>query len=233
MPVPDSGTCCGLPAPLSVMARSPVRAPFAVGTKSTLIRQAAPAAKVVPHFFLLVKATRAKSPLVEIPLMFSVPGPSFVRVTVLVTLVAPTAILPKTREVGDRVTVGPPWLEFTVRFTLVVCVMLPETPVTVTVELPVAAEALAVNVRLLVAVVGFVPNAAVTPVGKPEALRVTLPVKPPIGFTVMVVEADAPCVTETELGDALRVYVGLPEQELKANDEMLVLQSKVPVTAWY
>ena len=148
-------------------------------------------------------------------------------------LFTPTTTLPQAREVGDSVTVGPLWLEFTVRLTLVVCVMLPETPVTVTATVPVAAVALAVNVRLLVAVVGFVPNAAVTPVGRPEALRVTLPAKPPIGFTVMVVEADAPCVTETELGDALSVYVGLPEQELKANDAMLVLQSKVPVTAWY
>jgi len=37
-------------------------------------------------------------------------------------------------------------------------------------------------------VVGFVPNDAVTPFGKPDAARVTLPVKLFWGVTVMVLE---------------------------------------------
>jgi len=70
-------------------------------------------------------------------------------------------------------------------------VRLPEVPVMVTVEVPVVevpvvAVALAVKVTELVEVVGLVPKLAVTPDGKPEADRVTLPVNPPEGVTVMV-----------------------------------------------
>ena len=60
----------------------------------------------------------------------------------------------------------------------------------------------AVNVNVLVPVVGLVPNAAVTPEGKPLALRVTLPVKPPAGVTVMVLVAVAPRLTVTAAGAA-------------------------------
>ena len=70
---------------------------------------------------------------------------------------------------------------FTVRPTVVVWVRLPEVPVMVTVTVPVVAVPLAVNVSELVLVVGFVPNAAVTPDGKPDAESVTLPVKPLAG----------------------------------------------------
>jgi len=60
--------------------------------------------------------------------------------------------------------------------------------VIVTVDIPEVAVLLAVNVKTLVAVVGFVPNAAVTPVGKPDADKLTLPVKPLCGVTVTVLE---------------------------------------------
>ena len=57
----------------------------------------------------------------------------------------------------------------------------------VTVELPVAAVVLAVNVSVLVLVAGFGLNDAVTPAGRPDdAVRVTPPVNPLIGVTVMV-----------------------------------------------
>ncbi len=62
----------------------------------------------------------------------------------------------------------------------------PEVPVIVTVDVPVAAIALAAKVTTLVEVVGLVPKVAVTPVGKPETERLTLPVKPPDGVTVTV-----------------------------------------------
>ena len=39
---------------------------------------------------------------------------------------------------------------------------------------------------MLVVVVGFGLNPAVTPFGNPEALKVTLPLKPFTGLTVMV-----------------------------------------------
>ena len=84
----------------------------------------------------------------------------------------------------------------------------PEVPVMVTVEVPVVAVELAVNVTELVEVVGFVPKLAVTPDGKPEADRVTLPVNPPDGFTVIVLLALLPWVTLTLLGEAESVKLG-------------------------
>ena len=57
-----------------------------------------------------------------------------------------------------------------------------------TVDIPEVAVLLAVSVKTLVVVVGFVPNAAVTPVGKPDADKLTLPVKPFCGATLMVLE---------------------------------------------
>lgn len=85
----------------------------------------------------------------------------------------------------------------------------PEVPVMVTVEVPVVAVELAVNVTELVDVVGFVPKLAVTPEGKPEADRVTLPVNPPEGVTVIVLLALLPCVTLTLLGEAESVKLGV------------------------
>ena len=51
----------------------------------------------------------------------------------------------------------------------------PEVPLMVTVLDPVAAVLAAVRVTVLELAVGLVPKAAVTPVGKPEAARVTEP----------------------------------------------------------
>ena len=56
----------------------------------------------------------------------------------------------------------------------------------VTVTVPVVAVLLAVNVRELVLVAGFVPNVAVTPLGSVDVDSVTLPVKPFVGVTVTV-----------------------------------------------
>jgi hypothetical protein len=61
---------------------------------------------------------------------------------------------------------------------VVVLVMEPEVPVIVMVELPVAAAALAVNTIWLEYVVGLVPKVAVTPDGRPLALKVTFPLNP-------------------------------------------------------
>jgi hypothetical protein len=76
--------------------------------------------------------------------------------------------------------------EVTVRAMVVDAVNEPEVPVTVTVEVPAVAVALAVRVSTLVDVAGLVANAAVTPVGRPEAARVTAPVKGLTSVTVMV-----------------------------------------------
>jgi hypothetical protein len=81
---------------------------------------------------------------------------------------------------------------FTVKLTVVVWVKVPEVPVTVTVDVPVVAVALAVKVKTLVAVVGLVPKVAVTPEGRAELERVTLPVNPPEGVTEIVLLLLAP-----------------------------------------
>jgi len=69
---------------------------------------------------------------------------------------------------------------------VVVAVVLPEVPLMVTVAAPVVAVLLAVSVSTLLPVVGLVPKAAVTPLGRPYAASVTLPVNPPVSVTVMV-----------------------------------------------
>jgi hypothetical protein len=94
---------------------------------------------------------------------------------------------------------------FTVRKTVVVFVKLPEAPVMVTVTVPVAAPLPAASVSVLVLVVLVGLNAAVTPLGRPEADKLTLPLKPFWGVTVMVLVPLAPWVIVKLLGNAERV----------------------------
>ena len=85
----------------------------------------------------------------------------------------------------------------------------PEVPVIVTVAVPVVAVELAVRLSTLDPVVGFVPNEAVTPLGRPVADSVTLPENPPASVTAIVlVPAAAPCVIDTLLGEADRLKLG-------------------------
>jgi hypothetical protein len=60
--------------------------------------------------------------------------------------------------------------------------------VIVIVEVPVAALAAAVSVKELVVVAEAGLNDAVTPLGRPDADKLTLPVKPFRGATLMVLE---------------------------------------------
>lgn len=127
LPVPDSGTVCGLFAALSVMVMVPVLAPSWDGVKVAAILQFAPTAKVLPQGLVLV--TRAKSPpLIAMLLMFSVAFPLLVTVTLFALLVDPKTTVPNDREVGVRVTAGPVPVGFTVRLNVVVCVNAPDTP---------------------------------------------------------------------------------------------------------
>ena len=71
-------------------------------------------------------------------------------------------------------------------------VKLPDVPVTVTVKVPVAAGPLADRVKRLLAVAGFVPNVALTPLGKLDTDKVTLPLNPFRGLIEMVVEPEGP-----------------------------------------
>jgi hypothetical protein len=96
----------------------------------------------------------------------------------------------------ERLKLGGGALSLTVSAIVVLPVRLPDVPVMVTVEVPVVAELLAFSLSTLDAVVGFVPNEAVTPLGKPDAARVTLPVNPFRSATVMVSVPLLPWVTD-------------------------------------
>ena len=78
------------------------------------------------------------------------------------------------------------------RERVVVLVNVPDVPVMVTVNVPVAAVPLAERVKTLLAVAGFVPNVALTPPDKPDADKVTLPLNPFRGLIEIVVEAEVP-----------------------------------------
>jgi hypothetical protein len=74
----------------------------------------------------------------------------------------------------------------TVRLMVAVCRAKPaEVPVTTTVVAPVVAELLAVRVKVLVVAL-VETNDAVTPLGRPEAAKLKLAAKPPVGLTVIV-----------------------------------------------
>src|ERR1700722_9925025 len=77
------------------------------------------------------------------------------------------------------------------------------------VDVPAAAELLAVSVSTLDAVAGFVPKDAVTPLGRPDAARVTLPLNPPAPVTVMVSETLLPRTTLKVDGEGESVKFGL------------------------
>jgi hypothetical protein len=87
------------------------------------------------------------------------------------------------------------------RAIVVLAVRLPLVPVMVTVEEPVAAELLAASVNTLDPVVGLLPNEAVTPLGRPLAASVTLPLNPLAGFTVIVLVPEAPCAMDRLLDE--------------------------------
>ena len=90
----------------------------------------------------------------------------------------------------------------TVRESVVELDRLPEEPVMVTVTGPVVAVLLAVSVRVLVPVVLVGLNEAVTPAGKPEADKLTMPLKPLSALIVMALVPLAPWTMVKLLGDA-------------------------------
>ena len=68
---------------------------------------------------------------------------------------------------------------------VVVAVKAPEVPVMVSVAVPFFAVALAVSVSVLVEAAGFGLYDAVTPLGNPVVVNMTLPLKPFAGLTVI------------------------------------------------
>ncbi len=79
---------------------------------------------------------------------------------------------------------------------------MPEVPVIVTVAGPVVVVLLALSVTVLLLVVLSGLKDAVTPLGRPDADRLTLALKPFLGVTVIVLVPLEPRVMVTLVGDA-------------------------------
>src|SRR5258706_3984 len=92
----------------------------------------------------------------------------------------------------------------TVRQSVAILVKLPQLPVMVTVAVPVWGVALEVSVKVLVPAGLLGLKEAVTPLGKPEADKLTLPVKPFCGATVIVLVPMVPCTMLMLAGDTER-----------------------------
>lgn len=120
---------------------------------------------------------------------------------VMVIVAVPLAPRAMLKVVGkaERVKFG--WA-VTVREIMVELVKLAHIPVTVTLNVPVAAAALAVRVRVLAPVVLAGLKDAVTPLGRPEATKLTMPLKPLSGLTVIVLVPLALWAMLSELGVA-------------------------------
>jgi hypothetical protein len=130
--------------------------------------------------------------------------PTEFTVTVLVMLVVCASV-----SVADAVDSEKPGGGLTVRFTTVVLAVVPEVPVIVTwAGPPRVAAAVAVRVNVLELVAGLVEKDAVTPLGRPEAASVTIPVKPLAGVMVMVSVAGAPWTIVRVVAAGVRVKVG-------------------------
>jgi hypothetical protein len=90
----------------------------------------------------------------------------------------------------------------TVRETVETFDKLPDKPAMDIEAVPVAAVLLAVSVNVLTPVVLLGLNDAVTPLGRPVADKLTLPLKPFCGVTEIVLVPLAPCAMLRLLGDA-------------------------------
>ena len=85
------------------------------------------------------------------------------------------------------------------------------------------------RVKRLLAVAGFVPKLAVTPLGRPETVKFTLSLNPFKGWIVMVVEPDAPCRKARLAGDAERVKPGCDEDVGQLLTKLAALMVPMPV----
>jgi hypothetical protein len=114
-------------------------------------------------------------------------GPRSTTVAVEVTVALVSSVQVPLTEMYGVIAVGVQLpLPFTVNETVVAADVPPEFPVTVTLELPVAAVLLAVSVSTLELVDEAGLNEAVTPLGRPDAVNDTLPVNPSTSVTLMV-----------------------------------------------
>jgi len=106
---------------------------------------------------------------------------------------------------------------------------LPEVPAMVTEYMPIAALPVEDRVKRLVAVAGFVPKLAVTPLGRPDAVRLTEPVNPFRGFTVTLVKPIAPWLKVKLAGEAERVKPGCGVEAGQLLTKLAALTVPMPV----
>lgn len=159
--------------PVIVMAVGP---PMAAAALAVNVRTLVAAAGLVAK----VAATPEGRPLA---VKVTAPEKAFVPVMVMVSV--PLFPWPIAREAADGAMVKPGGA-LTVRGIVVEAVSVPEVPVTVTVAAPTDALALAVSVKTLELLTGLVAKLAVTPLGRPDAVSVTLPTNPLAAEMVMV-----------------------------------------------
>jgi hypothetical protein len=110
----------------------------------------------------------------------------------------------------------------------VLALRVPEVPVMVTKASSVGIEPFAVSVSTLVLVVEAGANDAVSPLGRLDAVKLTVPVKPAMGATVIVDVREKPACNPPELTDELMVKFG---SALTVRDTIVVAVSvpEVPV----
>jgi len=95
---------------------------------------------------------------------------------------------------------------------------------------PAAVELPTVSVRTLEVVEDVGLNAAVTPVGIPDAANVTLPVKGLTSVTVIVSVPLEPARTDRAVADGFSVKVPVPETTFSVKVVVAVVLPEVPVT---
>jgi hypothetical protein len=125
----------------------------------------------------------------------------FTGATVMVLVFAPPCTMLKPLGDAESVKFGT-GAGLTVRKIVAVVRCEPEVPVTVTGKVPIAAEMPAVRVKVLLLEVVLGLKDALTPLGRPEAVKLTLPLKPFSKVTVILLAPLVPCTSATLVGDA-------------------------------
>jgi hypothetical protein len=158
-------------------------------------------ALLAPARTITLEGTRAAPLLLESRTVAPPAGAGPLRVTVPVEDCAPPVTLVGFSSSDETVGRGGGG-GATVRVIVVVFVKVPDVPVMVTVNVPVVAALPTASVKVLVVVVGLGLNDGVTPVGRPEADKLTLPLKPFCGVTVIALVPLPPGVIVKLVGDA-------------------------------
>lgn len=116
----------------------------------------------------------------------------------------------------------------TVKKTVAVSLKGLEVPVIFTAYVPVGEELLATNVNMLVPIAGFGLNDAETPLGRPDAVKLTFPLNPFWPVIVIAVVLEEPCVMLKLDGDAPMVKYG-PAFTVSSSVVVAEIPPEVPV----